>query len=61
MTDPEGTYLVWIDFSGYGLSDEGLEEAVTDKAKLWLDSGKDLRAGNRPIRALQYGGTEGCD
>ena len=40
MTDPEGTYLVWIDFSGYGLSDEGLEEAVTDKAKLWLDSGK---------------------
>lgn len=40
MTDPEGTYLVWIDFSGYGLSDDALEKTITDKAKLWLDSGK---------------------
>ncbi|MBS5519204.1 MAG: MalY/PatB family protein [Acidaminococcus sp.] len=40
MTEPEGTYLVWIDFSGYGLSDDALEKTVTDKAKLWLDSGK---------------------
>lgn len=40
MTDPEGTHLVWIDFSGYGLSDDALEKTITDKAKLWLDSGK---------------------
>ncbi|WP_278673635.1 MalY/PatB family protein [Acidaminococcus fermentans] len=40
FVEPEGTYLVWIDFSGYGLSDNELEYLVTDEAKLWLDSGK---------------------
>lgn len=40
FVEPEGTYLVWIDFSGYGLSDEELEHLVVDEAKLWLDSGK---------------------
>ena len=23
--DPEGTYLTWVDFSGYGFTDEELE------------------------------------
>lgn len=36
---PEGTYLVWLDFSSLGLSDKQLEEFITDKAKLWLDGG----------------------
>ncbi len=40
FVEPEGTYLVWIDFSGYGLSDDDLEHLVVDEAKLWLDSGK---------------------
>ena len=40
FVEPEGTYLVWIDFSGYGLSDEELEHLMVDKAKLWLDCGK---------------------
>ncbi|WP_462305004.1 MalY/PatB family protein [Acidaminococcus massiliensis] len=40
FVEPEGTYLVWIDFSGYRLSDDELEHLVTDEAKLWLDSGK---------------------
>ena len=40
FVEPEGTYLVWIDFSGYGLSDDELEHLVVDEAKLWLDSGK---------------------
>ena len=25
MVEPEGTYLVWVDFSGYGFSNEELE------------------------------------
>ena len=37
---PEGTYLVWIDFSAYGFTDEELEHIMVDEAKLWLDSGK---------------------
>ena len=40
FVEPEGTYLVWIDFSGYGFTDEELEHLITDEAKLWLDSGK---------------------
>ena len=38
--ETEGTYLMWIDFSGYGFSDEELEHIMVDEAKLWLDSGK---------------------
>ena len=37
---PEGTYLVWIDFSGYGFTDDELEHLMLEEAKLWLDSGK---------------------
>ena len=40
MTDPEGTYLVWIDFSGYGLSMKAWKKPLRIKPKLWLDSGK---------------------
>ncbi len=40
MTEHEGTYLVWLDFSGTGLSVEELDNLIIHKAKLWLDSGK---------------------
>lgn len=40
FVEPEGTYLVWIDFSAYGFTDEELEHIMLDEAKLWLDSGK---------------------
>ena len=39
MVQPEGTYLVWVDFSGYGFSNEELEHLMLEEAKLWLDSG----------------------
>ena len=40
VVDPEGTYLLWVDFSDYGLSPEELEHLIVEDAKLWLDSGK---------------------
>ncbi|MGN0709059.1 MAG: MalY/PatB family protein, partial [Anaerovoracaceae bacterium] len=40
MTEPEGTYLVWLDCSGLGLGVEKLDDFIIHKAKLWLDSGK---------------------
>lgn len=40
FVEPEGTYLAWIDFSGYGFTDEELEHIMVEEAKLWLDSGK---------------------
>ena len=39
LIDPEGTYLLWIDCRGLGLSVEVLEDLVVHKAGLWLDSG----------------------
>jgi cystathionine beta-lyase len=40
FVEPEGTYLIWIDFSGYGFTSAELENVMVDEAKLWLDSGK---------------------
>ena len=39
MTKLEGTYLVWLDFRDYGLTDKELDEKIFNQAGLWLDSG----------------------
>ncbi len=39
VVKPEGTYLLWVDFSGYGISPEELEDRILNRAKLWLDAG----------------------
>jgi len=39
LVEPEGTYLVWLDFKKYGLSDKELKYNVINKAGLWLDDG----------------------
>ena len=39
IVEPEGTYLLWIDFRGLGLSETELETLIVEKAKLWLDAG----------------------
>ncbi len=36
---PQGTYLVWFDCRGLGLSTEELEHFIVDDANLWLDGG----------------------
>ncbi|MBR1441259.1 MAG: aminotransferase class I/II-fold pyridoxal phosphate-dependent enzyme, partial [Lachnospiraceae bacterium] len=40
LQKPEGTYLLWLDFRGLGLSTEELDEKIIHEAGLWLDSGK---------------------
>lgn len=40
MIDIEGTYLVWLDFRGTGLSHDELDRRIIHEAKLWLDSGR---------------------
>lgn len=35
----EGTYLIWLDFSAYNLSDDELNNIIINKANLWLDKG----------------------
>lgn len=39
LVEPEGTYLVWLDFRGLGLPENELENLIVHKAGLWLDSG----------------------
>lgn len=39
MMEPDGTYLVWMDFRGLNLSNQELEDLIVKKAGLWLDSG----------------------
>lgn len=39
VTEPEGTYLIWMDFRNLQMSEDELEELVVQKAGLWLDKG----------------------
>jgi len=39
LIEPEGTYLAWLDCRELGLSAKKLDEAVTQKGKLWLNAG----------------------
>ena len=36
---PEGTYCLWLDFSGYGLSHAEIEDRIYGKANVMLQSG----------------------
>ena len=39
VVEPDGTYLLWVDFSGYGITQDELESRILDRARLWLDAG----------------------
>ena len=39
LIEPEGTYLVWLDFSEVTDDYKELERIIVDKAHLWLDAG----------------------
>lgn len=39
LVEPEGTYVIWLDFSGCGLAEDALNERIVQKAGLWLDKG----------------------
>lgn len=39
---PQGTYLIWLDFSDYGISDEELRKLLRDEAKVILNRGLDF-------------------
>lgn len=40
LRKPEGTYLIWVDFTDTGLETDALDELIINKARLFLDSGK---------------------
>ncbi|MCQ2576093.1 MAG: pyridoxal phosphate-dependent aminotransferase [Treponema sp.] len=36
---PEGSYLLWLDFNEFDLSDSEITDRILNKAKVWLDNG----------------------
>jgi cystathionine beta-lyase len=48
----EGTYLVWIDCRGLGLSDEQLKERIIQRAGVWLDDGPMFGTGGQGFQRL---------
>ena len=48
---PQGTYLLWLDFSAYPYSDDELHAKIHDQAKLILNRGTDFgKEGNLHAR-----------
>ncbi|MCH4157333.1 MAG: pyridoxal phosphate-dependent aminotransferase [Acidaminococcaceae bacterium] len=39
LIEPQGTYLLWLDFRALGLDEAQREALLLQKAKVWLDSG----------------------
>lgn len=39
LIEPEGTYLLWLDFRNLNLTETEREQLIVEKAGLWLDSG----------------------
>ncbi len=39
LVEPQGTYLIWLDCRGLGLSEKERTDLIENKAKLWLDTG----------------------
>jgi cystathionine beta-lyase len=40
LVEPEGTYLIWLDFHDLNITKKELAHLIVNKANLWLDSGQ---------------------
>ena len=52
LIEPEGTYLLWLDFRNLGLGNAALEELIIKKAGLWLDSGAIFGAAGKGFQRI---------
>ena len=49
---PEGTYLLWVDFSETGLSDEEVTKALVEKGKVALNNGISFGVGGKGYQRI---------
>ena len=49
---PEGTYLLWVDFSGTGLSDDEISNVLVEKGKIALNSGTAFGTGGEGYQRI---------
>ncbi|NMP21730.1 MalY/PatB family protein [Sulfobacillus harzensis] len=54
MTRPQATYLAWLDFSDYGLTERELQQLMRRKAKVALDDGYIFGAGGEPFQRINF-------
>ena len=52
LVAPEGTYLLWLDFSAYDLAQSVLDARVEHGAMLWLDSGTKFGGGGAGVMRM---------
>ena len=52
LVEPQGTYLVWLDFRDLNLNGEELEDLVLNRAKLWLNSGSIFGPGGEGFQRM---------
>ncbi len=52
LVEPEGTYLVWLNCKGLGLTSEELDQFIVEKAGLWLDGGTMFGSGGEQFQRL---------
>lgn len=57
MDHPEGTYIFWIDFRGYGLSGDALRELLIKKARVALNDGRSFGEEGDGFARLNIGTT----
>lgn len=55
LVEPEGTYLVWLDFRELGLPDKELSDLLIHKARLWLNAGPMFGAGGEGFQRINIG------
>lgn len=54
LTRPEATYLAWMDFSDYGLSDQELQTLMQQKAKVAMDDGFIFGTGGEQFQRINF-------
>lgn len=52
---PEASFLVWLDFSTFGLSENEIKELLVKKAKLGLNNGNSFGPGGQGFHRLNVG------
>jgi cystathionine beta-lyase len=52
VIEPEGTYLIWLDFRKYGLEPKELEKKMLEEAKVALDAGYKFGKGGEGFERL---------
>ena len=54
VVDPEGTFLLWMDFNKLGLGSEELEKLILDEAKVALNNGAWFRGNGEGFMRLNF-------